>query len=406
MTRSEHRCSILALSVLLILLVTAPAAQAQTFTVLHSFTGPEGANPYSGLIMDHAGRLYGTAYAGGAHGFGTVYRIARAGSGWIATGLYSFQGGTDGAYPVASLTFGPDGTLYGTTSAGGLGGNDGNGTIFNLRPPASACRAALCPWTETVLYRFSGGSDGAAPSFADALVFDQSGNIYGTTSDGGAHGYGVVFELIHSGGSWTENVLWSFTGGEDGGSPLSGVIFDSAGNLYGTAVEGGADAGGVVYELSPSGSGWTQTTLYSFNGADAPFPAGGVTMDANGNLYGTTGGPQGQGEAYELTESSGSWSISRRQLLSVSYNGPYDTPTLDAEGNLYGTSSFFEEGCGEVFKMTPSGPGWTYTQFDWQLDNDGCFPIGGVIFDSNGNMYGTASMEGANLNGTVWEITP
>ncbi|MGA2903243.1 MAG: choice-of-anchor tandem repeat GloVer-containing protein [Candidatus Korobacteraceae bacterium] len=356
MTRSEHWSSILArlagMVPLLILLVTAPAAQAQTFTVLHSFTGPEGTNPYSGLIMDHAGRLYGTAYAGGAHGFGTVYRIARAGSGWIATGLYSFQGGMDGAYPAASVAFGPDGTLYGTTAGGGSGGNE-YGTVFNLRPPASVCKAALCPWTETVLHRFSGGSDGATPDYADALVFDQGGNIYGTTASGGAHGYGVVFELTHSGGIWTENVLWSFTGGDDGGSPTSGVIFDSAGNLYGTGVSGGAHGDGVVYELSPSESGWTQTTLYSFSGADAPFPAGGVTMDANGNLYGTTGGPQGQGEAYELTQTSGNWSISRRQILSVSYNGPYDTPTLDAEGNLYGTSSFFGAGCGEVFKMTP-----------------------------------------------------
>jgi len=388
---------------LLVLLVTAPAAQAQTLTVLHSFTGPEGANPYSGLIMDQAGRLYGTADAGGAHGFGTVYRIARAGSGWIATGLYSFQGGIDGAYPVASVTFGPDGTLYGTTAAGGLGGN---GTVFNLRPPASVCKAALCPWTETVLYRFRGGRDGATPDYADALVFDQAGNIYGTTANQGAHGYGVVFKLTHSGGSWTENVLWSFTGGNDGGNPLSGVIFDGAGNLYGTGVSGGAHADGVVYELSPSESGWTQTTLYSFSGADAPVPVGGVTMDANGNLYGTTGGPQGQGEAYELTQTSGNWSISRRQILSVSYNGPYDTPTLDAEGNLYGTSSFFGAGCGEVFKMTPSGLGWIYTQFDWQLDNDGCTPVGGVIFDTNGNMYGTASSEGSNGYGTVWEITP
>ena len=154
-----------------------------------------------------------------------------------------------------------------------------------------------------------------APTMRTPSVFDHSGNIYGTTSNGGAHGYGVVFELTHSGGTWTENVLWSFTGGDDGGSPLSGVIFDSAGNLYGTGVSGGAHGDGVVYELSPSQSGWTQTTLYSFSGADAPFPAGGVTMDANGNLYGTTGGPLGQGEAYELTQTSGNWSISRRQFF-------------------------------------------------------------------------------------------
>lgn len=413
MVRSEQQrfsaTSPLTTGILAVVFVVAvlvpPAAQAQTFTVLYSFPefGPAGSNPYSGLVMDRAGRLYGTAYSGGTYGFGTVYRVAHAGSGWIVTPLYSFRGGMDGANPVANVTFGPDGTLYGTTAAGGLGGN---GTVFSLRPPVSACRAVLCPWTETVLYRFTGGSDGATPSYADALVFDQAGNIYGTTANGGAHGYGVVFKLTHSVGTWTESILWSFTGGDDGGCPLSGVIFDSAGNLYGTAVCGGAHGDGGVYELSPSELGWTQTTLYSFSGADAPFPVGGVTMDVNGNLYGTTGGPQGQGEAYELTQSSGNWSISRRQILSPSYNGPYDTPTLDAEGNLYGTSSFLGAGCGEVFKMTPSGSGWIYTQFVWTQTNDGCFPTGGVVLDASGNLYGTATQGGSNGYGTVWEITP
>ncbi len=417
MTRSEQSGSsrftrLAGMAVFFILLVTAVAAQAQTLTVLYSFTnGDVGNTPASGLIMDQAGRLYGTASAGGTHGKGTVYRISRAGSGWTVAPLYSFQGGADGAYPVANVTFGPDGTLYGTTPAGGLGGNGGYGTVFNLRPSPSACKAALCPWTETVLYRFTGGSDGGfgegSPSYADTLVFDQAGNIYGTTPNDGAYGYGVVFKLTQSGGSWTESVLWNFTGGNDGSYPLSGVIFDNAGNLYGTAAFGGADGQGVVYELSPSESGWTQSTLYSFRSEDSSYPYGGVTMDAQGNLYGTTGGPQGDGEAYELSRANGNWIVSRRQVFSA-YEGAYDTPTLDAEGNLYGTVCLGGNGDGEVFKLTPTGSRWTYTNFyNFTGENDnGYAPVGGVIFDANGNLYGTTYAGGENGDGIVWEITP
>jgi uncharacterized repeat protein (TIGR03803 family) len=258
--------TLVATAIATLLIVAATPAHAQTLTVLYNFgNGPVGSEPDSGLIVDHTGSLYGTTYDGGTQDYGTVYRLSRAGSGWTVTPLYSFLGGTDGAYPVADVAFGPNGTLYGTTSGGG---NGGYGTVFNLRPPASVCKTVLCPWTETVLYRFTGGSDGGFGNFpygyADVLVFDRAGNVYGTTPNGGAYGYGVVFKLTQSGGSWTESVLWSFTGGDDGANPLSGVIFDSAGNLYGTAESGGTHGEGVVYELSPSESGWTQSTLYSF----------------------------------------------------------------------------------------------------------------------------------------------
>ncbi len=399
-----------ALSMFMLALLASPAVNAQTLNVLYSFsiTGNVGQYPYSGLVMDQAGRLYGTNVAGGEYGYGTVYRLARAGSGWVATGLYSFQGEPDGQFPEANVTFGPDGTLYGTTAFGGTGGNEGFGTVFNLRPPPTICKTALCPWTETVLYRFTGGSDGGLgeglQSYA-GLVFDQAGNIYGTTPMGGAHGGGVVFKLTRSGQSWTESVLWSF--GTEGSVPLSGVIFDSAGNLYGTTAFGGANGDGIVYELSPSGSGWTQTTLYSFGSEDgAGNPSAGVTMDAQGNLYGTTGGQFGSGEAYELTPSGGSWTVSRRQIFAANGEGAFDTPTLDTQGNLYGTISLGgNDGLGEVFKLTPSGTGWIYTHlYDFSGPN-GNGPIGGIIFDSSGNLYGTNS-GGGYEGGNVWEITP
>jgi len=408
---ASHPLPAFALLMLGVLTMFATAlAQAQTLNVLYSFTdsGNVGDQPYSGLVMDQAGRLYGTTAYGGEHGYGTVYRVSRAGSGWIATGLYSFQGGMDGDTPVANVTFGPDGTLYGTTFSGG----EGYGTVFNLRPPATVCKAAQCPWIEAVLYRFTGGSDGgfgdSFASYADALVFDQAGNVYGTTSGGGTNGDGVVFKLTRSGESWTESVLWNFTGASDGGYPASGVIFDSAGNLYGTASEGGAHNDGVVYELSPSGSGWTQTTLYAFRGSEDGYspPFGGVTMDAQGNLYGTTGVfSDSGGEAYELTLSGGSWTVSKRQTFSA-YEGPVDTPTLDAQGNLYGTIPFDDESVAEVFKLTPSGNGWIYTHFYQFNGSNGFTPVGGVIFDASGNLYGTTSLGGQYTDGLVWEITP
>lgn len=283
-----------------------------------------------------------------------IFRLVHSGAGWTLTPIYTFQGGTDGGVPYAKVLFGPEGALYGTTSGGGAAGY---GTVFSLRPPASACRAALCPWTETVLYNFNNGSDGGNPYLGD-LTFDQAGNIYGTAAGGGAYGYGVVFKLTHSGGGWTESVLWNLTGGGDGANPYSGVIFDSTGNLYGTAAYGGLGYG-TVYELSPSQSGWTEKTLYVFTGQDQGNAVGGVTMDANGNLYGTTGGVEGLGEAYELSLSNGNWVFSLLQSFN-GYEGPFDTPTLDSQGNLYGTSAF-TGGNGEVFKLTPSDGRWIYT---------------------------------------------
>src|SRR5271167_2154751 len=161
--------------------VTFQAAQGETFKVIYNFTGgADGANPYAGLEIDRFGNLYGTTQRGN----GTVYKLAHAGSGWVLTVLYSFQGGNDGAAPY-EVTLGPDGSLYGTTIYGGGGcGGSGCGTVYRLSPPPTACKAVLCPWTETVLYRFEGGTDAAHPS--GAIVFDQSGSLYGTTVYGGS----------------------------------------------------------------------------------------------------------------------------------------------------------------------------------------------------------------------------
>jgi len=252
----------LALTMALWVVVFVPrSAQAQTFNVIHNFTnGLDGGAPV-GLTMDRAGNLYGTAQGGGL-AYGTVFELKRTGSGWIFNRLYSFSGGNDGANPNAGVIFGRDGSLYGTTLGGG---GTGSGTVFNLRLPPTACNVALCDWSETILYPFRGASDGGGPGAA--VVFDQIDNLYGTTEAGGAGncqtGCGVVFKLTPSSGGWTERVLYQFSGSADGAFPWAPVIFDKAGNLYGTTSEGGSltcNSGygcGGVFQLTPSGAGWT-----------------------------------------------------------------------------------------------------------------------------------------------------
>jgi uncharacterized repeat protein (TIGR03803 family) len=413
----------LALVVVFVLTVVAgPAAQAQTYNKLHDFTGGEdGANPRSGLTLDPAGRnLYGTAYNGGTAGAGTAYQLKPMGSNWIFNLLYTFAGGSDGANPTARVIFGPNGTLYGTTLYDGAGGA---GTVFNLRPFPTVCRAALCPWMKTLLYAFAGGADGAFPELAD-LLFDRSGNIYGTTYNGGTgnDGYGTVYELSPSGSGYTESVLYRFSG-SDGDRPVAGVIPDSSGNLYGTTTFGGnlgCNVGfepgcGVVYELTPSESSWTESTVYTFqNGNDGSLPYSGLIFDSSGNLYGATdnGGSGGGGTVFELTPSNGSWTFNTLySFTGAAYCGPWDFAMNG--GNLYGTTYCDgAHGYGNVFELSPSsGGGWTYTDLhDFCAGgppcSDGANPISNVSFDTSGNLYGTTYYGGADGYGVVWEITP
>ena len=393
--------------------VAAPAAQAQTYTVLHNFTGHgDGATPYAALTMDGGGNLYGTAPYGGdltncEGGCGVVFKLAREGSGWVLSTLYTFQGGSDGEIPYSGITIGSDGSLYGTTELGGAGCNGvGCGTVYNLRPPATACKSVSCPWTKTVLHEFT-GADGNEPLYGN-LIFDQAGNLYGTTEAGGAHDLGTVYELSPSNGGWTESVLWSFTGGDDGNQPTSGVIFDSAGNLYGTTVFGGTYQAGNVYELSPSGSGWTEKTLYNLEGASDGYEMpGGVAMDQQGNLYGTArfGGTGGGGTAFQLAPSDGGWTFTLMQAFS-GIAGPVDTPTLDAAGNVYVTSTF-TGGNGGVFKLTPSSGGWNSVTLHSFNGQDGSAPVGSVILDGKGNVYGTTANGGSDGNhGVAFQIKP
>ena len=409
--------TIAAYALALLMIVLATQLHAQTFTVLHNFTdGLDGGSPHSGLTMDARGNLYGTASEGAntnghcyPQGCGGVFELKHTGSSWIFDPLYIFQGKTDSGGPYAGLTFGRDGSLYGTASGTGTGAC---GTVFSLKPPPAACTSTLCFWNITVVYSFS-GIDGCAPY--SNVIFDQAGNLYGTTLNPGS---GNVFELIPSNGSWTEYVVTAFEG-VNGAYPGSGVVFDSAGNLYGTTSGGGdknCDQGygcGVVYQLTPSASGWTNNTLYELqDGNDGGFPQAGVIVDGSGNLYGTTTeGGAGAGTVFELSPYNGYWNFNLLYTVTggnQNVGGPWDSLVMDGAGSLYGTTaSGGLYGDGAVFKLTPSNGGWTYTSLhDFVCSTDGCTPYGSVLLDANGNIYGTAAGGGAYYYGTVWEIMP
>ena len=402
------------------ILVASPAA-AQTYRVIHTFSGGyDGATPLSGLIIDRSGNLYGTASGGGktndgceTYGCGVAFRLKATNGTWTLSPLYIFQGGTqsgpDGSNPYARMVFGANGALYGTTAYGG-GHRCNNitcGTVFKLTPPATACKSALCYWTETVLYRFSGPPQAGNPNYGP-IVFDQAGNIYGVAG-WGPSGYGAIYQLTESGGTWTENDLASADSAE------SGVVFDNADNLYGS--NSGEGYGGV-YQLMRSGTGWTLHQLYSIVDVsdDGYSTFGGVILDNAGNIYGSTL-EEGQGDGGTIFELlAGTFHFDVLYNLSEG-TGPEESLTMDAAGNLYGTTwgggaHFW----GNVFKLSPSASGWTYTDlYDFTDGNDGGHPISNVVIDAQGNLYGTTAYGGSgpctsayngNGCGVVWEITP
>jgi uncharacterized repeat protein (TIGR03803 family) len=332
-----------------------------TEKTLHSFgNGTGGARPYAGLIFDTAGNLYGTTYYGGDHDAGTVFELTPNGrGGWAEKTLHNFGNGTDGAYPAGVLIFDQNGNLYGTTDQGGdypCYGGLTCGTVFEVTPNGSG------GWTEKKLHNFNKNGDGFYPG--GGLIFDKNGNLYGTTFAGGDHNYGTVFELTPNGsGGWTEKKLHNFNPtGKDGTDPGDTLIIDAAGNLYGTTFYGGDYNWGTVFELTPNGSGgWTETKLHNFynNGANGIDPVAGVIFDTAGNLYGTTlnGGDYGDGTAFELTPNgSGGWTETKLHNFNHGTDGsePYVGLIVDAAGNLYGTT-FYGGGNhdGTVFEITP-----------------------------------------------------
>jgi uncharacterized repeat protein (TIGR03803 family) len=358
-------------------------------------------------VSIRAGVLYGTGTAGG-NGNGTVYQAMKSGNNWFTLPISYLPNGGSGGHE-SSVVFGPDGHPYGTTVSGG---QSGAGLVYDLIVPITICKTVSCFWKENDVYLFGPPPDGNYPGNGD-LVWDQDGNIYGTTLQGGANGRGTVFELTYSGNSWTERVIYSFSGAPDGFLPDSGLFIDKNGNLFGTTISGGADNLGTVYELTyDSKLGWTEKFRYSFqNGTDGSVPFGGLVSDSAGNLYGASsdGGINGGGTIFELSPSGNSWTFTTIYSLSGAPGqdcGPAADLTFDDKGNLYGAT--YCDGAysaGNVFRLTP-GNSWTYTSlYDFTGGADGKFPISNVSIDGSGNLYGTTSAGGSGF-GVIWMIAP
>jgi hypothetical protein len=341
--------------------------------------------------------------------------------------LHTFSGIPDGQYPTGGLLRNSAGNLYGITSEGGASGCGfaGCGAIFESSLLAGQ-------WTEKILYAFPGGAGGSQPE--GNLVADTAGNFYGVTDVGGS-AHGLVYELIHnSDGSWTPSVLYTFTGGSDGANPIVGLVFDKAGNLYGTTQFGGDTSCGfsgcgVVFELSPTTSGpWNETILHTFEGSDGEDPQAPLIFDAAGNLYGSTaeGGTVssscsiGCGVIFKMTRSSsGSWT----QKIIHTFNGsngggPMGNLIFDSAGNLYGTASYGgnvadcdKDGCGLVFELSLTSGVWKQIrEFSFNGTN-GATPYAGLTLSSAGHIVGT-TYAGGNLScatsgcGVVFRLTP
>jgi uncharacterized repeat protein (TIGR03803 family) len=387
--------SFIFVAALVLLASLSQPAPAQTYTVIHNFTGKgaDGASPYGGPILDQAGNLLGTTYLGGTFGSGTVYKLSRSGSSWAAATLHNFAGYQDGAGPAFGSLAMYHSAVFGTTEGGVP-----FGTVFRVSLCKSGCQ-------ETIVHRFFMGKDGAQP--IGGVVVDAAGNLYGTTSEFGANGFGTAFQIAPNG---VETVIYTFVGGTDVANPAAGVTLDAAGNLYGTCSFCGAFGTGAVYKLSPSASGWTETILYNFLGEDdGAYPVGGLVFDKAGNLYGGTfaSGANGGGTVYQLSPSGGSWNFTTLYSFRGSFGGPYNKLTFDASGSLYGIANADgANGLGSVFKLTPSNGAWTFTDLhDFAGGSDGSLPYGSVAVDAHGNVFGTAAVGGSDNQGLVFEIT-
>ena len=384
-SRFTASTAILAVAGLLTLFATQPAP-AQTLKALYSFTGAaDGGDPFPAVIQDAAGNLYGTTDYAGKYYAGVVFKVSKTGH---ETVLYTFTGGADGQYPYAPLVRDAAGNLYGTTQ---YGGTANIGVVFKLSPGGK----------ETVLHSFTGGADGVYPYAG--LFRDAAGNLYGTTENGGTANLGVVFKISKTG---KETVLHSFTGGaKDGSDPASaGFYMDAKGNLYSVTSQGGTSDEGVLYKLGPKGK---LTVLHSFTGGttDGCYPYGTPAVDAQGNMYGGTGGCG--------TSNFGVvWKVSKNGTETILHNfsgtsdgqSPLAGVILDADGNIYGsTNTGGASGFGTAFEIHKNGK-FTLLH-DFTGGTDGKYLYGGLILDPKGRIYGTTINGGTGGYGTVWRIT-
>jgi uncharacterized repeat protein (TIGR03803 family) len=384
-------------------------AKASTTEVIYSFAGDDdGEYTDTDVAIDTAGNLYGTSVLGGEFGGGTVWQLSPVGDGWVHTVLYSFTGGADGGEPYKGVTLDAAGNLYGTAVTGGSGSCEGGcGVTYKLTKSGTA-------WTQSVIHAFTGGEDGSGPGARVAV--DNRGNVYGMTPTGGANGLGTIYKLhLTSNGDWALQVIHTFTGGSDGSSGSAGKLVLRSGHIYGAATTGGLNGSGTVFQLTPTRTGeWRFKILYSFQGApDGVFPYGALLFDAAGNLYGTTyyGGTNGLGAVYKLSPTdSGEWNETVLYSFKAGTDGNSSISNLvsDAAGNLYGTTSEGGLGSGTIFKLTPGQNGtWTESiPHSFQGSPDGAFPYAGMVGDGAGTFYGATVHGGDDGEGAIYKFTP
>jgi uncharacterized repeat protein (TIGR03803 family) len=439
----QSKSAVLAAVIAALIFAGTTLATAQTESVLHFFQSSnksDGANPNGGLVADGKGALYGVTSFGGTNwSCGSAYKLsppASPGGVWKQNILYNFTCNADGGSPNGTLLIDArNQKLYGVAENG-----LGYGVVYEMTPGN--------PWTETVVYTFTGYNDGRTPR--GGLIADSRGILYGTTVGGGTHerNFGVVYRLeppATSGGAWRQNTIYSFNGGSsDGGYPYAKMVMDSSGALYGTTTSGGLLAAncppsgcGTVFRLvpPPSGTGaWTESILHFFTGGgDGAYPIGGLVIDKNGALYGTTngggvgGGQCGCGTVFQLIPPStegGAWTENTLYTFTDGADGadPAASLIFDSAGSLYGTTEYGGDtallcgndllpGCGTVFKLSPpstAGGAWTESVLHAFQGSDGAY-LNGPVLLRGATFYGTTYWGGESQppgTGTVFEITP
>jgi hypothetical protein len=407
------------------------------FHDLHDFSSSAGP---SGLAIDTAGKLYGTFANGGSYGAGLLYDFAQRAGHWFYTSLYSFLGASNGSSPNGVIV-GPEGALYGWADGGiqncGNNGQSYCGLIYKATPPPTGCTNALCNWDVTTVYQFMSDAEGMTP-----VTFDSAGNLYGIAETGGDYGQGAVLKISPSSGGWTEKILYSFTGGSDGGNPNS-LLVGLDGNLYGTTWYGGLQSYcinnpwgqyqwcGVAFQLVPTGGGWTENVLYTFTGnAGNGWGPNGLIQDSQGNLYGVStchvspwgscwdeySYPEVSGIIFVLSKSGGGWGFNEYhayyegECKDEQWNVTYHALAMDAAGNLYASAGGAEVGvgqeyyCGVVEKVSGC---CSYTP----LVSGAADIFYNLTSDANGNVYGTANTCGGlgtttRTSGMVWQYSP
>jgi len=435
---------LLVLGLAAVLFAESAVAAGGKEKVVYSFQGGnDGTYPAGGVVFDQTGNLYGATGWDDSTGIGTVFQLTKQNGIWKNNLLYTFHG-SDGSIPTGGVVLDKSGNIYGGTAYGGtghcilLGSDVGCGLVYEISPPARVGAA----WTETVIYSFQGGKDGYFPQ--GDLVFDNAGNLYGATQFGGGFGScdpfypfcGTIFGLSppkKKGGKWTEKVLYSFKNKKDGADPNGGLVLDKNGALYGTTFCGGdaecqnlQKGDGVVFRLKPPamrGGDWTYKVLYSFKGypGDGTEPNGGLIFEAQGTLYGTTkgGGSHGGGTAYKLRRVATKNPLWQEKVLHQFGSGndaiyPVGGLVFDPAGNLYGDAPGGINAKGAVYRLQPplkKAGHWRYAiLYNLKDLPDGYTPWSKLTLDSSGNLYST-TISGGNGPcqqgcGTVFEVWP